>query len=226
MILCGCQTDQQPSQPYDRTARLTERTAVEVKQPVYQPAGPAPTYPALARLEYKPLGYLIPAVDYWRGPKYPQVKKLKKTTWAKAHPTYLHRSSVSGGSVGASKFRGHMVHVVRPGDTLYFIAKRYYGRGDKWKLIYEANRSILKNPNLLSAGEEIYVPRSGLADKNGFIRSAKHAPDYYITAPGDTLAMIARITLGNSGRWGQIAERNQITNPNLLRAGIKLKIRE
>ncbi len=47
--------------------------------------------------------------------------------------------------------------VVR-GDCLWKIAKKLYGDGKKWIDIYNANASIIKNPNLIYAGQVLLIP--------------------------------------------------------------------
>ncbi|MGN1319378.1 MAG: LysM peptidoglycan-binding domain-containing protein [Lachnospirales bacterium] len=44
------------------------------------------------------------------------------------------------------------------GDSLWKIAKKYYGDGSKWKNIYEANKSIILDPNKLSVGMNLTIP--------------------------------------------------------------------
>jgi nucleoid-associated protein YgaU len=52
-------------------------------------------------------------------------------------------------------------YVVVKGDTLSKIAKREYGDGNKWKAIYEANRDLIKDPNLIYPGQELSIPDAG-----------------------------------------------------------------
>ena len=47
---------------------------------------------------------------------------------------------------------------VRNGDNLSAIAKRVYKNPNKWRLIYEANRSKLKTPDALKVGMVLTVP--------------------------------------------------------------------
>jgi len=49
---------------------------------------------------------------------------------------------------------------IKEGDNLWNIAKRIYGNGFKYKLIYEANKDKLTNPNLVTVGMIIKVPKS------------------------------------------------------------------
>lgn len=49
-------------------------------------------------------------------------------------------------------------HTVKKGETLGKIAKHYYGKPMKYTLIFEANRTILKNPDLIHPGQELVIP--------------------------------------------------------------------
>lgn len=49
-------------------------------------------------------------------------------------------------------------YTVRPGDTLSSIAQRFYGNPADWRLLYQANRSVIKNPNVIEPGEVLTVP--------------------------------------------------------------------
>lgn len=49
-------------------------------------------------------------------------------------------------------------YTVEEGDTLSAIAERYYGEADKWRLIYEANRNTISDPDLIHPGQELHIP--------------------------------------------------------------------
>jgi nucleoid-associated protein YgaU len=49
-------------------------------------------------------------------------------------------------------------YIVVNGDSLSKIAKREYGDANKWRTIYEANRDIIKDPDLIYPGQELKVP--------------------------------------------------------------------
>jgi LysM repeat protein len=49
-------------------------------------------------------------------------------------------------------------YTVRPGDTLSSIAQRFYGSPADWRWLYQANRSVLTNPNVIYPGEVLNVP--------------------------------------------------------------------
>jgi LysM repeat protein len=49
-------------------------------------------------------------------------------------------------------------YTVQPGDTLSSIAQRFYGSPADWPWLYQANRSVLQNPNLIYPGQVLSVP--------------------------------------------------------------------
>jgi LysM repeat protein len=49
-------------------------------------------------------------------------------------------------------------HTVQPGDTLYGISQRYWGNGNYWPALYQANRSKISDPNLIYAGQVVTIP--------------------------------------------------------------------
>jgi len=51
-------------------------------------------------------------------------------------------------------------YVVVSGDSLSRIAKRLYGDANKWRTIYEANRSVIKNPDLIYPGQVLRIPEA------------------------------------------------------------------
>ena len=49
-------------------------------------------------------------------------------------------------------------YVVRKGDTLYALARRFYNDQRKWRVIYEANRQTLRDPNQIQVGQVLTIP--------------------------------------------------------------------
>jgi len=49
-------------------------------------------------------------------------------------------------------------YVVVKGDTLSGIAKREYGNASKWPTIYEANKDVIKDPDLIYPGQQLRIP--------------------------------------------------------------------
>jgi nucleoid-associated protein YgaU len=51
-------------------------------------------------------------------------------------------------------------YTVQRGDSLSKIAKRYYGNAMKYPVIFEANREVIKDPNLIYPGQTLRIPKS------------------------------------------------------------------
>ncbi len=52
------------------------------------------------------------------------------------------------------------MHVVQKGDTLSAIAKEHYGDAMKYPVIFEANRPMLSDPDLIYPGQVLRIPAS------------------------------------------------------------------
>lgn len=50
-------------------------------------------------------------------------------------------------------------HTVESGDTLWAIAQRVYGDGNRYPEIFEANRPMLSNPDLIYPGQVLRIPK-------------------------------------------------------------------
>ena len=49
-------------------------------------------------------------------------------------------------------------HLVARKDTLYGLARMYYGDEGRWKEIYEANQAEISDPNLIRVGQRLLIP--------------------------------------------------------------------
>lgn len=49
-------------------------------------------------------------------------------------------------------------HTVASGESLSKIAKHYYSDAMKYNAIFDANRNILKNPDMIHPGQELIIP--------------------------------------------------------------------
>lgn len=50
-------------------------------------------------------------------------------------------------------------YIVKKGDCLWNIARKYYNDGTKFTKIYNANKSIIKNPKLIYPGQKLVIPK-------------------------------------------------------------------
>ncbi|MCK5579152.1 MAG: LysM peptidoglycan-binding domain-containing protein [Planctomycetes bacterium] len=132
---------------------------------------------------------------------------------------------------------GGKTHKVRRGETLWVIAKKHYGNGSKYLLIYEANRAKLKSPKLIKPGQVLVIPAEGsipmpispLPDESADKPESKAGDSepeelvpsgaadtsvggiYYIVQQGDTLRKIAAKSLiyGDPAKYKLIFEANR-----------------
>lgn len=52
-------------------------------------------------------------------------------------------------------------YTIQKGDSLSKIAKERYGDAMKWKELFEANREVIKDPDLIYPGQQIRIPNLG-----------------------------------------------------------------
>src|SRR5262249_24762251 len=64
-------------------------------------------------------------------------------------------------------------HVVADGDMLYGLAERYYGDGERFGDLSEANRTVLKRPDRLEVGTVLVIPN---LSKQPAAEAASEAP--------------------------------------------------
>jgi nucleoid-associated protein YgaU len=56
-------------------------------------------------------------------------------------------------------YHGFAVHRVRAGDTLSSIAEELLGDAGRFNVIFEANRNVLDDPDLIFPGQQLRVPQ-------------------------------------------------------------------
>ena len=50
------------------------------------------------------------------------------------------------------------MYIVQSGDSLSKISKKFYGDANKWKTIFEANKDVVKNPDVIQPGWRLRIP--------------------------------------------------------------------
>lgn len=65
------------------------------------------------------------------------------------------RSTITSPAPAPNK---NKTYTVKRGDCLWNIAKKFYGNGSKYTVIYNANRDKIKNPNLIYVGQVLTIP--------------------------------------------------------------------
>ena len=132
------------------------------------------------------------------------------------------------------------VHIVSKGESLYGIARRYYGDGNQWRRIAEHNRGKVGANGTVREGVRLKIPgvsaavapdrpRAQPLPREASPRSpepARPGPTTYTVRKGDTLSEIAQRTLGSSRCIADLlaANRNRIDDPDDIRAGMVLTI--
>lgn len=105
----------------------------------------------------------------------------------------------------------HDNYSVISGDCLWFISKKpvVYGDPWKWMRIYSANRSQIKNPDLIYKGQVFRIPRT-------------FGSDEHLVIKGEYLSKIAGYNevYGDPFQWTKIYQANKagnfIKDPNLI----------
>lgn len=64
------------------------------------------------------------------------------------------------GPIIAPRGGGGGTYTVVKGDSLSRIAKQQYGDASKWRTIYEANRDLIKDPDLIYPGQSLKIPEA------------------------------------------------------------------
>ena len=62
------------------------------------------------------------------------------------------------GATSSAVATAERTYTVVEGDTLSGIAKRQYGEASRWKRIYDANRDVIDDPDLIYPGQNLRIP--------------------------------------------------------------------
>ena len=120
-------------------------------------------------------------------------------------------------------------YVVQPGDTLSGIALAFYGNGNLWPTIFNANTDKIADPHWIYPNQQLTIPAvySAFTAPSAPARpqAAQGAISQYTVQSGDTLSGIAYYAYGNANWWGIYqANAGQIYDPNLIYPGQVLAI--
>jgi len=72
-----------------------------------------------------------------------------------AAPTYTDTATASyPTTTGGTRY-----HTVARKETLFALARQYYGDQSKWRTIYDANRAAIgEDPNKIRVGQQLIIP--------------------------------------------------------------------
>lgn len=73
-------------------------------------------------------------------------------------PTAMDKAKVARSVAANNPAGGAREYVVEAGDTLSYIARKYYGNQYKWEKIFQANQPVMKNPDFIYVGQRIIIP--------------------------------------------------------------------
>lgn len=178
--------------------------------------GPKSWQQKLAEAPYRSPESVAADVDAWRAPL--ETEPLERTTGG----------SGSSAVVLQPEHRwGNMLHRLCAGDTLYKVARSYYGDGKYWRFIFAENRNVIKTPGSVRVGQLVHLPTDPLRNADGSpARRPDRRPDHYVVGAGDSLSGIARWLLGDEQLWRSIMRLNRdvVADPNKLLSGTVLRI--
>ncbi|MET8411760.1 hypothetical protein ABZV34_27305 [Streptomyces sp. NPDC005195] len=142
----------------------------------------------------------------------------------------------------------YTVREMRPAESLWGIAERELGDGERWREIAALNDGhamaggqVFKANSFLQPGWQLEMPRSGIPDESVRTQLAGNAPagseerEHVVTVrPGDYLSTIAERELGNGDEWPQLFQASQgrpqpqglpeISDPDMIFAGQEVTV--
>jgi len=110
-------------------------------------------------------------------------------------------------------------HTVKQDENLWVISETYYKTGYNWVDIAQENK--LENPDLIYPDQKLTIPdvqprfvEGDITPEAASTTAPKHAT--YTIVEGDTLWDISMREYDTNYRWPDIADKNQIPNPDLI----------
>jgi LysM domain len=97
-----------------------------------------------------------------------------------------------------------VLYTVKPGDTLSGIAQNY---NTTWEAIYDGNQSVIQNPGLVYAGQQLRVHEGDLATGLVPVQAAAPVKSYTVTpaaAPAPAQSAAGSASSGGSGALSDI----------------------
>jgi nucleoid-associated protein YgaU len=157
--------------------------------------------------------------------------------WVLRAPTLMPEPETRPLTAGTSGSARTVQYIVQPGDSMWTIARRWFGDGVRWREIAGSNPDI--NPERLRVGQRLQLPAHddtrtvGLNQAISIPAARVRTPlperygRHYTVQSGDTLSTIADDQYRSESRWREIYEANRTAiggNPNRLKVGMKLRI--
>jgi len=117
-------------------------------------------------------------------------------------------------------------HMVEGGETLWLIADDVYRSGFDWERIAKANN--LDSPYVIEPGQELIIPEPSDQPEGQITQEAASTEvevlentlaNSYTVEKGDNLWNIAVQVYGDGYRWVNIADENNLSNPDIIHPG-------
>ncbi|MGH7571365.1 MAG: LysM peptidoglycan-binding domain-containing protein [Gemmatimonadota bacterium] len=89
--------------------------------------------------------------------KFKDDDKEKKKAKADFSKVKSGGSSTAGPAEKAAP-AGATTYTVEAGDSLWKISEKFYGDGNQWRRIYEANKGEIKDPDVIHPGQTFTIP--------------------------------------------------------------------
>lgn len=133
----------------------------EVEPAIYSEAGQIKSYKVqrgetLMQISFKLYG----DISKWKDIKNMNADKLTNNSSLKANTELKYRAPASPFVWNPSG----TPYMIKTGDTLGTISNTAYATPKKWKTIWENNKPLIKNPNVIYAGFTLYYTNGGMAN--------------------------------------------------------------
>ncbi len=90
--------------------------------------------------------------------KLKEFKKFETTVFKIKEDKKVAKKTTQNNSEGSPENNKPKTYTVIKGDSLWKIAKQFYGDGSKYTKIYDVNKDKVKNPNLIYPGQVLTIP--------------------------------------------------------------------
>lgn len=133
----------------------------EVEVPAYSEAGQVKSYrvqrgETLMQIAFKLYG----DISKWKEIKNMNSEKLTNNSSLKANTELKYRAPETPFVWNPAG----QPHMIKTGETLGTISNSIYSTPKKWKAIWENNKPLIKNPNIIYAGFTLYYTNGGMAN--------------------------------------------------------------
>jgi len=145
-------------------------------------------------------------------------------------PATQAANTINAAPLASAEQQAVSYYVVQPGDTLSGIARAFYGNGDLWQTIFNANKDKIVDPHWIYPNQQLVIPAatytaSAVSTTTTASQTGRGMGPYTVRS-GDTLSGIAAYAYGNANTWWTIyrANTDKISNPDLIFPGQVLAI--